>query len=190
MADPEPTSDEAASKIGLRVGDVPAAAEYYATLGFERFAEIPGPDGRPVMVMLRRGDLQLLVDALVGIPFADSDRERRTVTGPRGLGVVIGVQVDDVDSVAERCARAGGELTTPPRDSPWGERYAEFVDPFGYAWKAFRPLAAGRLKSLVMGSPPLVISGFRRNRRRLGSGAPTAGPAAVRNREAPGRRVP
>jgi hypothetical protein len=36
--------------------------------------------------------LQLLVDALEGIPFQDSPRERRTKTGPRGLGVVVGLE--------------------------------------------------------------------------------------------------
>jgi uncharacterized glyoxalase superfamily protein PhnB len=132
--------DEAAYKIGLRADDVAAAADFYAVLGFERFAEIPGPDGRPVRVMLRRGDLQLLVDALVGMPFADTERERRTVAGPRGLGVVIGIAAEDVDAAAARCAAAGGELTTQPQDSAWGERYAEFVDPYGYAWKLFRAL--------------------------------------------------
>ena len=44
--------------------------------------------------------MQLLVDALVGMPFADSGRERRTQAGPRGLGVVIGIRVDDVEAAA------------------------------------------------------------------------------------------
>ena len=134
-------SDEAPYRVGLRVGDVASAADFYAGLGFDRVAELPGPDGRAVMVILRRGDLQLLVDALVGMPFADSDRERRTQAGPRGLGVVIGIEVEDVDAVARYCAVAGCELTAGPLDAPWGERYAECVDPFGYAWKLYRPLS-------------------------------------------------
>lgn len=133
-------SDEAAYKLGLRVCDVPAAADFYAGLGFHRSAELPGPDGQPVMIILRLGDLQLLVDALVGMPFTDSERERQTLSGPRGLGVVIGIEVDNVDRVARYCDRAGCELTAIPQNSPWGERYAECVDPFGYAWKFFRPL--------------------------------------------------
>ena len=133
-------SGEAPYRVGLRVGDVASAAGFYAGLGFDRVAELPGPDGGPVMAVLRRGDLQLLVDALAGMPFADSDRERLTRTGPRGLGVVIGIEVDDVDAAARYCDAAGCELTAGPLDAPWGERYAEFVDPYGYEWKLFRPL--------------------------------------------------
>ena len=130
---------EAPYRVGLRVRDVVPAARFYAGLGFDRVAELAGPDGEPVMAILRRGDLQLLVDALTGMPFADSDRERRTQAGPRGLGVVIGIEVDDVDAVARYCREAGCELTAGPLDAPWGERYAECVDPYGYAWKLFRP---------------------------------------------------
>ena len=130
---------EAPYRVGLRVGDVASAASFYGGLGFDRVAEVPGPDGSPVMAILRRGDLQLLVDALEGMPFADTDRERRTQAGPRGLGVVIGIEVDDVDAAADYCTLAGCELTTAPLDAPWGERYAECIDPHGYAWKLYRP---------------------------------------------------
>ena len=132
--------DEAPYRLGLRVGDVAEAASFYAGLGFEHIGRIAGPDGRPVMAILRSGDLQLLLDALDGMPFADSPRERQTRTGPRGLGVVIGVEVDDVEATASYCRRAGCQVTAGPADAPWGERYVECVDPYGYAWKFFRPL--------------------------------------------------
>jgi uncharacterized glyoxalase superfamily protein PhnB len=133
-------SGEAPFRVGLRVGDVVAAAAFYAGLGFDRVAELPGPDGGPVMAILRRGDLQLLVDALAGMPFADDDRERQIQAGPRGLGVIIGIEVDDVDVAAGYCEVSGCELTAGPLDAAWGERYAECVDPYGYAWKLYRPL--------------------------------------------------
>jgi uncharacterized glyoxalase superfamily protein PhnB len=31
-------------------------------------------------------------------------------------------------------------MTAGPLDAPWGERYAECVDPYGYAWKLYQPL--------------------------------------------------
>lgn len=133
-------SDEPDFKVGLRVGDVPAATDFYAGLGFERVAGIPGPDGRTIMAILRRGNLQLLVDALVGMPFPDSTRERMTVAGPRGLGMVIGITVDDVDAAVDYVVGVGCELTAAAQDSSWGERYAECIDPYGYAWKLFCPL--------------------------------------------------
>jgi uncharacterized glyoxalase superfamily protein PhnB len=131
---------EASVRVGLRVQDVTEAAELYERLGFERAGTLSGPGGRTVMAILRRGDLQLLVDALVGMPFPDSGRERMTKAGPRGLGVVIGIEVDDVDATAGRCRSAGFEVTTGPVDAPWGERYLECLDPYGYAWKFFQPL--------------------------------------------------
>jgi uncharacterized glyoxalase superfamily protein PhnB len=133
-------TDEAPYRVGLRVSDVAEAASFYVGLGFDSVGEIPGPDGRTVMAILRRGCLQLVVDALVGMPFADSRRERRTQAGPRGLGVVIGIEVDDVGATARYCGRAGCDVTAGPIEAPWGEYYVECVDPYGYAWKFFRPL--------------------------------------------------
>jgi uncharacterized glyoxalase superfamily protein PhnB len=93
------------------------------------------------MAILRRGNLQLLVDALVGMPFQDSDRERMTRTGPRGLGVVIGIEVANVDATADYCRTAGCTVTTGPVDAPWGERYVECLDPYEYAWTFFQLLS-------------------------------------------------
>ncbi|GAA4582494.1 VOC family protein [Planotetraspora phitsanulokensis] len=133
-------TDEASFRVGLRVEDVTEAATFYQGLGFEQAGSISHPDGQTIMAILRRGDLQLLVDALVGMPFPDSDRERMTRTGPRGLGVVIGVEVADVDTTADYCRSSGCTVTTGPVDAPWGERYVECLDPYGYAWKFFQLL--------------------------------------------------
>ncbi|MEV4810916.1 VOC family protein [Micromonospora avicenniae] len=131
-------SGEAPVRVALRVSDVSAATTLYRSFGFVPVGTVPGPDGDVVMAILRRGPLQLLVDALVGIPFPDSVRERQTKLGPRGLGVVIGLEVDDVEEAARRCQAAGCVIGTGPVDAPWGERYVEFEDPYGYAWKFFR----------------------------------------------------
>jgi uncharacterized glyoxalase superfamily protein PhnB len=133
-------TDESPFRVGLRVENVTEAAVFYAGLGFEQTGSIPSPDGKPIMAILRRGALQLLVDALTGMPFPDSDRERMTRTGPRGLGVVIGIETDNVDAAADYCRSAGGKVTTGPVDAPWGERYAECLDPYDYAWKFFQLL--------------------------------------------------
>jgi uncharacterized glyoxalase superfamily protein PhnB len=129
--------DEPPIRVGLRVPDVAAAAAVYEALGFTVFAIMQGGDGRPVMAVLRRGPLQLLADALTGLPFADTERERRTRAGPRGLGVVVGLAVDDVDAATARAAAAGCAVTYGPADAAWGERYAELEDPYGYAWKLY-----------------------------------------------------
>ncbi|GDY68473.1 VOC family protein [Streptomyces avermitilis] len=80
------------------------------------------------------------MDALTGLPFPNDERERQTKTGPRGLGVVVGLEVADVDAVACYCRSAGCQVTVDPVDALWGERYCECVDRYGYCWKFFQLL--------------------------------------------------
>ena len=56
------------------------------------------------------------------------------------LIMVIGITVDDVDAAVDYVVGVGCELTAAAQDSSWGERYAECIDPYGYAWKLFCPL--------------------------------------------------
>lgn len=124
-------------RVALRVHDVAAAAALYEGFGFVQIGAVPDPNGLVVMAILRRGPLQLLVDALEGMPFPDTVREQLTRSGPRGLGVVIGIEVADVDETARRCAAAGCTIAAGPESAPWGERYVEVEDPYGYSWKFF-----------------------------------------------------
>ena len=43
-------------RLGLRVQDVPAAAAFYAGLGFEEVGSVSDPTGRSVMAILQRGE--------------------------------------------------------------------------------------------------------------------------------------
>lgn len=131
-------SEEPPVRVSLRVHDVSAATALYAGLGFVQIGTVPDASGRIVMAIMRRGALQLLVDALEGIPFAETERERLTKVGPRGLGVIIGIEVADVDDMARRCESTGFLVTAGPESAPWGERYVEAQDPYGYSWKFFR----------------------------------------------------
>jgi uncharacterized glyoxalase superfamily protein PhnB len=123
------------------VDDVEAAASFYAGLGFERVGSVPGPDGRPVMTMLEREGVHLIVDALVGMTFRDTERERETKSGPRGLGVAIGLGVDDLEAAFDYCKEAGCTITCEPTDEAWGDRVFECIDPFGYQWEFSHPIA-------------------------------------------------
>ena len=127
-------------RIGLRVPDVAAASGFYRGLGFNDVGSMPGADGQPVLWILERNGVYLVVDALFGLPFPDSERERLTQRGPRGLGVAIGLLVDDLDAVLAYCTTAGCEVTSEPVDMPWGDRVFECIDPFGYVWEIYRPI--------------------------------------------------
>jgi uncharacterized glyoxalase superfamily protein PhnB len=126
---------ERSLRIGLRVGDVAAAIEFYGGLGFEQVGAVPNPEGETVLAILEKGEANLIVDALAGPPFPDSERERAIQRGPRGLGIVIGLEVSDLEATYEYCAARGCAITCEPMDEPWGERLFTCVDPFGYEWK-------------------------------------------------------
>lgn len=128
-------------RVGLRIADVPGAIGFYRGLGFSEYYEVPDPDGTPVFAMLQRDGALLCVDALVGMPFPDTERERMTQHGPRGLGVALGMDVDDLDAAYEYCTSAGCEITAEPADQPWGARVFECIDPFGYVWEIAQPIA-------------------------------------------------
>jgi uncharacterized glyoxalase superfamily protein PhnB len=127
-------------RVGLRVADVEAAAIFYRGLDFHDVGSVPGPDGRTVMTVLEREGVMLIADALVGMPFPDSERERQVQAGPRGLGVAIGLGVDDLEATYRYCRNSGCEITCEPTDEAWGDRVFECVDPFGYVWEFSQPI--------------------------------------------------
>jgi uncharacterized glyoxalase superfamily protein PhnB len=131
---------EGSIRVGLRVDDVLAAVEFYRGLGFEQVGSVPNPDGETVLAILKRGDANVIVDALVGLPFPDTQRERQIQRGPRGLGLVIGLEVDDLGATYAYCTETGCEITCEPMDEPWGERLFTCLDPFEYEWKFSVPI--------------------------------------------------
>jgi uncharacterized glyoxalase superfamily protein PhnB len=128
-------------RVGLRVGDVVAAADFYRGLGFGDVAAVPGADGNPVMVLLQREGAMLIIDALEGLPFTASLREEQVKVGPRGLGVAIGLGVDDLDASYAYCIGSSCDITSEPRVEPYGDRVFECIDPFGYLWEISQPVA-------------------------------------------------
>jgi uncharacterized glyoxalase superfamily protein PhnB len=125
----------------LRVTDVAGAARFYRGLGFDDVAAVPGADGDPVMIMLQREGVMLIVDSLEGMPFASTEREEHVKAGPRGLGVAIGLGVDDLDAAYAWCRESCCDITSEPREEPYGDRVFECVDPDGYLWEISQPVS-------------------------------------------------
>lgn len=57
-----------------------------------------------------------------------------------GTPVTLHQYVEDVDAAVKRAADAGAEVTMPPADMFWGDRYAQVRDPFGHQWSLATPL--------------------------------------------------
>ena len=68
----------------MRPQAVTLAARFYRGLGFTEVGTVPGDDGRAVMTIVEREGVLLLVDALVGMPFAPTERNATCKTGPAG----------------------------------------------------------------------------------------------------------
>lgn len=58
----------------------------------------------------------------------------------RGRGVIVAVEVADVDETHRRAKEAGADVQMEPRDVDWGRRMAILADPDGYAVEVSAPL--------------------------------------------------
>ena len=136
-------------KIGIRVPDVARASSFYCGLGFDQVGAVSGPSGSPVLAVLVQSGFHLILDALIGLPFPDTERERMIKAGPRGLGCVIGLEVADLQATSDYCAEHGLEITGPLQDQPWGERSFTCIDPFGYEWKFAAKIDGGSVDDVA-----------------------------------------
>ncbi len=113
----------------LCVDGADAAIQFYAdVLGATERVRMPAPGGKVGHAELQFGDSVVMV--------ADEFPEMGQVS-PKTVGgspVVISVYVDDVDAAFQRAQEAGAKVVRPPEDQFYGDRAAQFEDPFGHRW--------------------------------------------------------
>jgi PhnB protein len=111
------------------VGDAARATDWYVNvLGAREVMRIPATEGKLMSVELRFGDSKLML--------ADEFPELGIVS-PKTLGgtyMALHLLLDDVDEVWARALDAGAEVFSPLRDTFWGERHGQIIDPFGHRW--------------------------------------------------------
>lgn len=113
--------------VSLNVAD-PAASARFATDHFG-FAETMSADGFVALAHATAGvHLAFLRTGLASFRPAE-------IAGDAGQGLLLAFVVDDVDTELERIAAAGARVVTSPETEPWGERYAQVVDPNGIVWQ-------------------------------------------------------
>jgi PhnB protein len=61
--------------------------------------------------------------------------------GPPALtSVFVGLaKAAEVDALITKAKGMGATITLEPQDMFWGDRFAQFTDPFGHAWQAGAP---------------------------------------------------
>jgi len=118
----------------LVVSDAAAAIEFYVTAFGAK--EVPprhtDDAGKVVHVELRFGDFRVAVK--------DEDGGDPGPTSLGGSPVIMALEVDSADAVADAMLRAGGTVIYPVADHDYGERGGRFADPFGHLWMIAQPL--------------------------------------------------
>ena len=112
-----------------------AAIDFYvAAFGATEILRMPAEDGKLMHAAVTiNGATVMLVD---------ENREWGSCS-PKTLGgspVTLHLTVPDVDAFIARAVEAGAELTMPPADMFWGDRYGTIRDPFGHNWSIATPL--------------------------------------------------
>jgi len=105
------------------------AIEFYQkALGAETRMVHHMPDGKVMHAELKVGDSILMLG---------EEAPDWNVVSPQTLNnspVHLHIYVPDADAVYQRAVAAGCTATMPIADQFWGDRYGQFVDPFGHRW--------------------------------------------------------
>jgi PhnB protein len=108
--------------------DAARAIEFYKNVfGAQAINIMPGPGGRVMHAELRIGDsVIMLADEFPGMSAAP------TPTSTPSFYLFL--YTEDVDTMFNRAAAAGCQVTMPLQNMFWGDRYGKVTDPFGHQW--------------------------------------------------------
>jgi PhnB protein len=113
----------------LHVDGAAAAIDFYTNvLGAEERMRMPGPDGKLGHAELQLGESIIMLSD----EFPDMDAHSPKSIG--GTPVTLHVYVEDVDAVFEAALAAGGSSVRAVENQFYGDRTAQFEDPFGHRW--------------------------------------------------------
>lgn len=104
------------------------AAEFYTKLfGAKEGMKMPAEDKKRLM----HCDLEF-----AGNHIFLSDDFQNQGAKPAMASVFVGLdKAKDVDTLAAKAKAMGATIVLEPQDMFWGDRYAQFTDPFGHHWQ-------------------------------------------------------
>ena len=113
----------------LIIRDAARAIDFYQrAFGATEVVRLTSADGRIAHCEIKIGDASiLLADEWEGVG----------ATSPSALGgtpVIIHLEVDDVDTIANQAIDAGAKVIFPVADQFYGARAGRIQDPFGHMW--------------------------------------------------------
>ena len=108
----------------LTVDNLQESQKLFEALGFE-IEDRWEHEGTLLGLMLKAGEVRL------GINQDDGKKGRDRVKGA-GMSLYIEVE-DDIDQVAARAKAAGVTLKSEPKDTDWGSRAFQVMEPSGFA---------------------------------------------------------
>ena len=109
-------------------GAADAISFYEKVLGAKERMRMPGPDGTIGHAEIELGDSVVMLSD--GAP----EMGARSPKAVGGTPVLIHVYAEDVDAVFDAAIAAGGTSMRAPEDQFYGDRSAQFEDPFGHHW--------------------------------------------------------
>jgi PhnB protein len=109
-------------------GAAEAIAFYENVLGATERMRMPAPGGK-----IGHAELQL-GDSVIMLADESPDMGIRGPTAVGGSPVTIGVYVEDVDAVYQKALDAGAKSLRDLENQFYGDRTAQFEDPFGHRW--------------------------------------------------------
>ena len=117
---------KALNVIGLYVTDVAASVDFYTSLGFDQGNQ--DPDFGQVWL----GEVRVSFTAQSTAKDKPENFRRDAFGEPKGLGIYLNVEVDDVDRLYDSVLAHGYTPSSEPRNWPWGQREFVLRDPDDY----------------------------------------------------------
>jgi PhnB protein len=113
----------------ITVRNAAEAIEFYKkALGAKERMRMQGPDGSISHAEIEIGD---------SVIFMGEEMPGMGNRSPQSLGGTTGslyLYVEDVDKTFKQALQAGGKEKMAVQDMFWGDRYGQFVDPYGHTW--------------------------------------------------------
>jgi PhnB protein len=142
----------------LVVSDAAAAIEFYKqAFGAKEVARLTAPNSTRIMHarMDVFGSILMLADDFPEM----MGSKPRTPQALGGTPVTLHLHLEDAKAVWNQAIAAGATVVMPLKDQFWGERYGQFLDPFGHQWsvgQVLKKLSEEEIKSAIKVQFPAV----------------------------------